>query len=149
MNKFTKDMLLVVDATQEASFRNRSSSNESYKLKNVDFAVPSALKDLVILDDSGAIIEPELNKAYLRAKYLGEPNVYYEATFDSINRMNRECFNMYKHVAHILGATMITKMNIQEDNSSFGMSAGLGFGFGCCCFPLLIINTRRRKHVYT
>ena len=130
MNKFTKDMLLVVDATQEASFRNRSSSNESYKLKNVDFAVPSALKDLVILDDSGAIIEPELNKAYLRAKYLGEPNVYYEATFDSINRMNRECFNMYKHVAHILGATMITKMNIQEDNSSFGMSAGLGFGFG-------------------
>lgn len=130
MNRFTKDMLLVVDAAEEASFRNRSSSNESYKLKNVDFAVPSALKDLVILDDSGSIIEPELNKAYLRAKYLGEPNVYYEATFDSINRMNRECFNMYKHVAHILGATMITKMNIQEDNSSFGSSAGFGFGIG-------------------
>ena len=128
--KFNKDMLFIVDATEEASVRNKSSQNtEAYKLKNVDFAVPSALKDLVILDASGAMIEPEMHKAYLRAKYFGEPNVYYEATFDSINRMNRECFNMYKHVAHILGATMITKMNIQEEKSNLGLGVGLGAGF--------------------
>ena len=130
-NKFNKDMLFTVDASQEAAYRNGSYTNaEAYKLKNVDFATLSASKELVMLDASGAIIEPELNRAYLRAKYFGEPNVYYEATFDSINRMNRECFNMYKHVAHILGATMITKMNIQEEKSNLGLSVGLGAGFG-------------------
>lgn len=131
MEKLEKDMLLVVDEPTAQSYNHGSMTGVDQLLHNVDVVSPSMLKDSpVFVDVSGVPINVELNHAYLRAKYFDDANVYYEATFDSINRMNRERFNMYKRIAHILGATMITKMNIQEEESSFGFGAELGFGVG-------------------
>lgn len=130
MSELKKDMLLVVDEPTAASYNNGTMLNVSQMLHNVDVVSPSMLNASTFIDVSGVPINVEVNKAYLRAKYFNDPNVYYEATFDSINRMNRERFNMFKHVAHILGATMVTKMNVQEEEKNYGLSTHFGFGVG-------------------
>jgi hypothetical protein len=130
MNGLNKDMLLVVKDSVADSYNNHTMLEINKMLHNVDVVKRDDLKNPKFIDISGIEIDPEIDKAYLRAKYFDEPDVYYEATFDSINRMNRERFNMFKHVAHILGATMITKMNVQEEETSRGFGAHLGFGSG-------------------
>ena len=130
MKELKKDMLLVVDEPTAASYNNGTMLNVDQMLHNVDVVSPSMLDAPTFIDVSGVPINVEVNKAYLRAKYFNDPSVYYEATFDSINRMNRERFNMFKHVAHILGATMITKMNVQEEESNYGFGSHFGFGLG-------------------
>jgi hypothetical protein len=129
MNGLNKDMLLVVKDSVADSYNNHTMLEVSKMLHNVDVVKLDDLKKPKFIDVSGIEIEPEIDKAYLRAKYVDEPNVYYEATFDSINRMNRERYNMFKNIAHILGVTMITKMNIQEEETSRGFGSHLGFGF--------------------
>ena len=131
MKKLEKDMLLIVDEPTALSYNNDTMTGVDQSLHNVDVVSTSMLDgSQIFVDVSGVPIDVELNHAYLRAKYFNDVNVYYEATFDSINRMNRERFNMYKRVAHILGATMITKMNVQEEESSLGLGAEFGFGVG-------------------
>jgi len=131
MEKLEKDMLLVVDEPTAQSYNNGTMTGIDQLLHNVDVISPSMLDDSkIFIDVSGVPINVEIDHAYLRAKYFDDANVYYEATFDSINRMNRERFNMYKRVAHILGATMITKMNVQEEESSLGFGAEFGFAIG-------------------
>ena len=129
MAEFKNDMLLVVKDPVAESYNNHTMLEVKQLLRNVDVVKLDDLKRSKFIDVSGVEFEPELDKAYLRAKYFDEPNVYYEATFDSINRMNRERFNMFKRVAHILGATMITKMNVQEEEASRGIGSHLGFVF--------------------
>lgn len=128
MAELKKDMLLVVKDPIAESYNNRTMLEVNQLLHNVDVVKLDDLKKPRFIDVSGIEIDPEVDKAYLRAKYFDEPNVYYEATFDSINRMNRERFNMFKHVAHILGATMITKMNVHEEEKNYGFAAQVGFG---------------------
>ncbi|SHM72514.1 hypothetical protein [Fibrobacter sp. UWB7] len=130
MNELNKDMLVVVKDAVAESYNNHTMVGVDPKLHNVDVVKLDDLKKPKFIDVSGVEIDPEVDKAYLRAKYFDEPDVYYEATFDSINRMNRERFNMFKHVAHILGATMITKMNVQEDEMNHGFRFHLGSGGG-------------------
>ena len=130
MIELKNDMLLVVKDPVAESYNNHTMLGVERLLHNVDVVKLDDLKKPKFIDVSGIEIDPEVDKAYLRAKYFDESNVYYEATFDSINRMNRERFNMFKHVAHILGATMITKMNVQEEETSRGFGAHLGFGSG-------------------
>ena len=140
MNEFNKDMLLVVDEPLAESYAGGTMIDDCL-LHNVDIVSLPMLEKVrpKFIDVSGVPIDWEkgvpidlkngIKKAYIRAKYFDEPNVYYEATFDSINRMNRERFNMFKRVAHMLGATMITKMNVQEEESSYGTAMHFGAGF--------------------
>ena len=129
MEKLEKDMLLVVDEPTAQSYNNGTMVGVDQSLQNIDVVSPSMLKSSpIFVDVSGAPINVEMGRAYLRAKYFSEPNVYYEATFDSINRINRERFNMFKYVAHILGATMMTKMNVQEEEKNYGVGARFDFG---------------------
>lgn len=134
--KLKKDMLLIVDkldssAFKEGRFFDKNLSSEiRADLSKVEMLAPTEAQQFIFLDGHGDQIEPVIGQSYLRAKYFGEPNVYYESSFDSINRINNERLNAYKHLAHLLGVTMIAniEMSSHQKNSGWGVHAGLGRG---------------------
>ncbi len=135
-----KDMLLVLDAGSAAAFN----SGDMPLVIPEDFDVEEILSDLnkikvisieetsdiVFLDENGTPTEPQVRGLYLKAKYIGEKNVFYEASFESINRNARDRLAAYKHLAHILGVTAMEKIAIvdSEKNSLTNFGAGLGGG---------------------
>lgn len=132
-----KDMLAIVDATEAAAFNSGHwtdfkglTPDVKADLSKVDMLSPSDAQNLIFLDSYGEQIEPVIGNTYLRAKYFGEPNVYYESSFDSINRINSERLNAYTHLAHLLGVTMIANIEMSTQQKSSGWAAHLGKGDG-------------------
>lgn len=140
MNELKKDMLVIVDKETSLLFKENHFVDKNLQpddraeikadLAKVDMLTPTESQNFIFLDSQGNRIEPVKDATYLRAKYFGEPNVYYEASFDSINRINNERLNVYKHLAHLLGVTMIAniEMGTRQKNSGWGFNAGFGRG---------------------
>lgn len=130
-----KDMLVIANKADAAAFKgghliDNLQPDVKADLSKVDMLSPSDAHDLIFLDSYGEQIDPIIDNIYLRAKYFGKPNVYYESSFDSINRINNERLNAYKHLAHLLGVTMIAniEMNTQQKSSGVGVHFGIGDG---------------------
>ncbi|SMG32371.1 hypothetical protein [Fibrobacter sp. UWB13] len=132
-----KDMLAIVDMTEAAAFNsghwvdsNNLAPDVRGDLSKVDMLSLNDVKDLIFLDSYGEQIDPVIGNTYLRAKYFGKPNVYYESSFDSINRINNERLNAYTHLAQLLGVTMIANIEMSTQQTSSGLAARLGLGDG-------------------
>ena len=132
-----KDMLAIVDMTEAAAFNSGHwvdskglAPDVLADLSKVDMLSPSDAQNLIFLDSYGEQIEPVIGNTYLRAKYFGEPNVYYESSFDSINRINNERLSAYTHLAQLLGVTMIANIEMSAQQKSSGWAAHLGLGDG-------------------
>lgn len=137
MTQSKKDMLMILGrsdlwAIQENRFYEKNLDPDVMAdLAKVDMMTIDDAQNqgLVFLDSYGTEIAPVEGNTYLRAKYIaGESNVYYEPSFDSINRINSERLNAYTHLAHLLGVTMIANIEMNTQQKSSGWAARLGKG---------------------
>lgn len=131
----TKDVLYIVDKSASLAFddgllfEKDLSPDVNADLKKIELKTPSDVKEAIFLNGFGEQIDPVMGGVYLRAKYIGEKNVYYEASFDAINRINSDRLNAYTDLAHILGATMIAHVTTSDSYTNLGWGGRFGFGY--------------------